>query len=232
MFDYSARKYTTTNQLNGTQAFGKQRGVRHTVRRVPRGAFTPGPGEYNHCSTRTSRYSSFGSSQRKPQYLDRQYPGPGMPVYPPADGHFPKYTGPVSSMGNAVTRPSSAAFSFGASDRDSSSRKGFPPFKQQKQNSSHSALRPQTSTDQARLSLQPCQTLCTQAPQPQSTLVSSTPRPQTTPSHKSLKYTWLRGSVSSRRPFRGALFRILMRKPLLWTGTSNSFSSNSLSTYA
>ena len=143
-----------------------------------------------------------------------------------------KYTGPVSSMGNAVTRPSSAAFSFGASDRDSSSRKGFPPSKQQKQNSSHSALRPQTSTDQARLSLQPCQPLCTQAPQPQSTLVSSTPRPQTTPSHKSLKYTWLRGSVSSRRPFRGALFRILMRKPLLWTGTSNSFSSNSLSTYA
>lgn len=96
--------------------------MQQTGRRVPRGASSPGPGEYNHYSTKTLRYSSFGSSQRKPQYLDRQYPGPGMPIYPPTDGNFPQYTGPVSSLGNAATRPSSAAFSFGASDRGSSSR--------------------------------------------------------------------------------------------------------------
>ena len=118
--------------------------MQHTTRRISRGASSPGPGEYDHRSTKTMRYSSFGSSQRKPQYLDRQYPGPGMPVYPPADGHFPQYAGPVSSMGNATTRPSSAAFSFGASDRAPSSKRTYTKSKQLK-HSSNCGVRPRTS---------------------------------------------------------------------------------------
>ena len=68
-----------------------------------------------------------------------------MPVYPPTRGHFPQYTGPVSSMGSALTRPSSAAFSFGASDRHSAMRNGTLS-KCQKQFPSQSNLRPQSSS--------------------------------------------------------------------------------------
>ena len=124
-----------------------------------------------------------------------------MPVYPPADGHFPQYTGPVSSMGNAATRPSSAAFSFGASDRTPPSQKAHMRDKKLKQGQNHNE-RPRTSSDAE--AQRPVFSHSKRAPvtasdtQGQKLTPTSELRPQTTPGHKPPKYTWLNGTARTR----------------------------------
>mmetsp|Transcript_31170 Transcript_31170/g.105719 ORF Transcript_31170/g.105719 Transcript_31170/m.105719 type:complete len:462 (-) Transcript_31170:146-1531(-) len=115
-----------------------------------------------------------------------------MPIYPPADGHFPQYTSPVSSLGNAATRPSSAAFSFGAGDRGSSARLHRGQTFKHAQQSQHPIAqdRPQTSDVHAR----------------EAAGNSSESRPQTTPPPKPLKYTWLHGHVHST-PMQMAIYQ-------------------------
>lgn len=70
----------------------------------------PGPGEYNHHSELSARYCTFGSSKR--EEFQHQYAGPGMPQVADSRCHA-SYVGGGSMIGSQISRPSSAAFSFG-----------------------------------------------------------------------------------------------------------------------
>lgn len=97
-------------KAKASAAFGRERGQQYLERMRPSTTPSPGPGEYTCKVASLARASKFGSSGRKS--ADRQYPGPGMPVYSRPDN--PSFAGQQSSIGGSTTRPSSPAFSFGA----------------------------------------------------------------------------------------------------------------------
>ncbi|KAJ8608739.1 hypothetical protein CTAYLR_007801 [Chrysophaeum taylorii] len=100
-------------KARSSAAFGRERGEPHSERLRPSTTPGPGPGEYNCKQSSPSKSSKFGKSKRKSVVADRQYAGPGMPVYPVYSDAAASYAGQISSIGTSVCRPSSPAYSFG-----------------------------------------------------------------------------------------------------------------------
>lgn len=100
-----------TSSDRSTAAFGRQRGEQRIERLRP--STTPGPGPGDYVNKQSScRASTFGSAMRKSVVGDRQYPGPGMPVYSRPEGANASYAAQTSSLGMSASRPTSPAFSF------------------------------------------------------------------------------------------------------------------------